>query len=92
MLIFTKFVNDIVPTISIRKEKVSDIEIDQFEKITKRMEEMAREIHSKDFAWKEERRQFEQKRIEEAIENSKKIQELKEEIKQERLKLEQKGK
>ena len=92
MLILTKFVNDVVPTISISKEKVSDIEIEQFEKITKRMEEMAREIHSKDFAWKEERRQFEQKRIEEAIENSKKMQELKEEIKQERLKLEQMSK
>ena len=56
------------------------------------MEEMAKEIHKKDFAWKEERRQFEQRRIEEAIENSKKMQELKEEIKKERLKLEQKNK
>ena len=92
MLIFTKFVNDVVPTISIHKEKVSDIEIEQFERITKRMEEMAKEIHKKDFAWKEERRQFEQRRIEEAIENSKKMQELKEEIRKERLQFEQKNK
>ena len=75
-LTFRKFIDDSVPEISISEEKVNDINVENFTELTRKLEEMAKEMKLKDEKWKEERRQFETQRIIEAEEQKKKIEEL----------------
>ena len=84
----THFVNNVVPTVNIRKENVSELRLQDFDKITRDLETVANEMQLKDMAWKEERRQYEEERIKKATEDQKKCQELKEEIQKEKEKLE----
>jgi hypothetical protein len=69
-----------VPTIIIKKESVSDIQDEDFDKISSEIEKMSRNIQEKDEAWKNERRRYEEQRMKEEIENQRKIKELCEEI------------
>ena len=75
-LTFRKFIDDSVPEISISEEKVNDINVENFTELTRKLEEMAKEMKLKDEKWKEERRQFETQRIIEAEEQKKKMEEL----------------
>ena len=68
--------SQIVPLVSIQKDTVSDLKIEDFDEITQKIETMAKEILEKDEAWKEEKRQLELKRNEEAAEHQKNIDEL----------------
>ena len=84
----THFVNNVVPTVNIRKENVSELRIQDFDKITRDLETIAKEMQLKDMAWKEERRLYEEERMKKANEDQKKRQELKEELQKEKDKLE----
>ena len=75
-LTFRKFIDDVVPEISISEEKVEDINVEKFTEMTRKLEKMATEMKLKDETWKEERRQFEKKRIKDAKEHKKKMEEL----------------
>ena len=75
-----KFVKQIVPVILIKKETVSDVNTEIFDKVNKRLKEKREEIQRKDDAWKEERRQFELRRIEEAEKYNQKIDALEKKI------------
>ena len=66
----------VVPIISIKVENVADININKFDDMTKELEKIAEETRLKDEAWKEERRKLELQRMEEAIENKQKIENL----------------
>ena len=70
------FIDNIVPTISINKETVSEINIEQFDEMTKRMEKLEKEILLKDEAIKEERRKFEYERMRDNARNEQMIMEL----------------
>ena len=72
------FIDNVVPALVINKENVSDVRIEKFKEMTNKMEKMAREIKLKDERWKEERRLFEQKRIQDATESKLKIEALQE--------------
>jgi len=61
-----QFVHEKIPDVQITSEKVSDVKIDEFEELNKKMEEMAQEMLEKDKKWKEERRKFEEQRAEAA--------------------------
>ena len=65
------FLHTVVPTISIKGENVADINTDQFDDMTKELKRLAEETRLKDEAWREERRQLEFRRMEEAAENKK---------------------
>ena len=84
----TYFVNNVVPTVNIKKENVSELRLQDFDKITRDLETVAKEMQLKDMAWKEERRQYEEERMKKAAEDQKKSQELKEEMQKEKEKLE----
>ena len=84
----THFVNNVVPTVNIKKENVSELRLQDFDKITRDLETVAKKMQLKDMAWKEERRQYEEERIKKATEDQKKCQELEEEIQKEKEKLE----
>ena len=75
-LTFRKFIDDVVPEIFISEEKVEDINVEKFTEMTRKLEKMATEMKLKDETWKEERRQFEKKRIKDAEEHKKKTEEL----------------
>ena len=49
------FIDNIVPTISIKKETVSDINVERFDEMAKQVESMQRELKLRDEVWKEER-------------------------------------
>ena len=70
--------NQIVPLVSIQKDTVSDLKIEDFDEITQKIETMAKEILEKDEAWKEEKKKLEQQRIDEKAELNQKIKELEE--------------
>ena len=72
------FIDNVVPALVINKENVSDVRIEKFKEMTNKMEKMAREIKLKDERWKEERRLFEQKRIQDATESKLEIEALQE--------------
>ena len=84
----TQFVDNVVPTVNIKKENVSELRIQDFDKITRDLETIAKEMQLKDMAWKEERRLYEEERMKKATEDQKKRQELKEELQKEKDKLE----
>ena len=69
---------EIIPSVSIQKDTVSDLKIEDFEEINQKIETMAKEILEKDEAWKEEKKKLEQQRIDEAAEFNQKIKELEE--------------
>ena len=70
--------NQIVPLVSIQKDTVSDLKIEDFDEITQKIETMAKEILEKDEAWKEEKKKLEQQKIDEAAKLNQKIKELEE--------------
>ena len=70
--------NQIVPLVSIQKDTVSDLKIEDFDEITQKIETMAKEILEKDEAWKEEKKKLEQQRIDDAAKFNQKIKELEE--------------
>ena len=76
----TNFVNDVVPTVCIKKENVSDIQDEDFEKMTSEIEAISKSIMEKDETWKKERCFYEEQRMKEEIENQRKLRELQEEI------------
>jgi len=76
----TNFVNNIVPTVSIKKENVSDVRDEDFDKINSEIEAMSRNIAEKDEAWKEERRLYEEERMKEGKENQRKLKKIREKI------------
>ena len=84
----THFVNNVVPTVNIKKENVSELRLQDFDKITRDLETVAKEMQLKDLAWKEERRLYEEERMKKATEAQIKCQELKEEIQKEKEELE----
>jgi hypothetical protein len=84
----TEFVNKVVPTVNIKKESVKEIKLQEFDKVTRDLETLAKEIQEKDLAWKEERRLYEEERMKKATEAQIKCQELKAEIQKEKEKLE----
>ena len=69
----TKFVHEIVPTISIQQEKVFDIKVDEFDTIRKQLEELASKIQKIDEEKKEERQYYEQRRVEKATKSKEKL-------------------
>ena len=79
----THFVNNVVPTVIIRKESVKELRLQDFNKITRDLETVAKEMQQKDSAWKEERHLYEEERMKKATEDQIKYQELKEEIQKE---------
>ena len=48
------FIYNVVPTIVIKKENVSEIRVDDFDKVTHEIEEMARKMQDNDDTWREE--------------------------------------
>ena len=84
----THFVNNVVPKVIIRKENVNELRLQDFNKITRDLETVAKEMQQKDLAWKEERRLYEEERMKKATETQVKCQELKKEIEKEKEKLE----
>ena len=84
----TYFVNNVVPTVYLKKENVNEIRIQDFSDMTRELERGAKEMQLKDMAWKEERRQYEELRMKESIDHQKKSQELQEEIQKEKEKIE----
>ena len=84
----TQFVNNVVPTVNIKKENVNEVRHKDFDKVTRDLETVAKEMQQKDLAWKEERRLYEEERMKKATEAQIKCQELKEEIQKEKEKLE----
>ena len=70
------FIQNVVPTISIKSENVADINVEKFEEMTFHLEKLAKELQSRDEAWKEEKRKLELKRNEEAAKHQKQIDEL----------------
>ena len=71
-LTFRNFIDDVVPGILISEEKVEDVNVEKFTEMTRKLEKMASEMKLKDETWKEERLQFEKKRIKDADEHKKK--------------------
>ena len=69
---------EIIPSVSIQKDTVSDIRIEDFDEITQKIETMAKEILEKDEAWKEEKKKLEQQRIDEKAKLNQKIKDLEE--------------
>ena len=84
----THFVNNVVPTVNIKKENVNELRFQDFNEITRELETLAREMQIKDAAWKEERRLYEEQRMKKATEDKRKCQEFEEEIRKENEKLE----
>ena len=82
------FVNYVVPTVIIKEENVSELRLQDFNKITRDLETVAKEMQLKDMAWKEERRLYEEERKKKATEDQRKRQELMEELQKEKEKLE----
>jgi len=82
------FVNNLVPTVSIKSENLRDIPVEDFDMITSKMEAMSRNVEEKDKAWKEERRLHEEKRMKEDVESRRKQKELIEKIQNEKEKSE----
>lgn len=78
------FVNYVVPTVIIKKENVSELRLQDFNKITRDLETVAKEMQLKDMAWKEERRLYEEERKKKATEDQRKRQELMEELQKEK--------
>ena len=74
------FIYNVVPTIVIKKENVSEIRVDDFDKVTREIEEMARKMQDNDDTWREERRQFEEYRMKEANVNQRKRNDLEKQI------------
>merc|ERR1739838_579880 len=72
------FIDNVVPALTITKENVSEVKIEKFKEMTNKLEEMATEIKLKDERWKEERRRFGQKRIQDAAESKAKLEALEE--------------
>ena len=74
------FIYNVVPTIVIKKENVSEIRVDDFDKVTREIEEMARKMQNNDDKWREERRQYEEVRMKEANVNQRKRNDLEKQI------------
>ena len=84
----TQFVNNVVPRVNIKQENVNEVRLQDFDKVTRDLETVAKEMQLKDLAWKEERRLYEEERIRKATETQIKCQELKKEIQKEKEELE----
>ena len=84
----THFVNNVVPTVKIKKENVNELKLQDFDKITCDLETAAKEMQLKDLAWKEERRLYEEERMKKATEDQIKYQELEEKIQKKKEELE----
>ena len=79
------FVQRVVPTVDIKKNNVSDIQDEDFEKITSEIETISRIIEEKDEAWKEERCKYEEERIMKETQFQKTYKEVQEELQKEKL-------
>jgi len=84
----TEFVNKVVPTVNIKKQSVNEMKLQDFDKVTRDLETVAKEMQLKDLAWKEERRLYEEERMKKATEAQIKCQELRKEIQKEKEELE----
>ena len=89
-LTLKSFVANVVPSVIIKKENVSDLPVKDFDKITSEIETMSRIMEEKDEAWKEERRLYEEQRMKEEIENQRKEKELLNEIEEMKAEIEAK--
>ena len=79
------FVQRVVPTVDIKKNNVSDIQDEDFEKITSEIEAISRIIEEKDEAWKKERRKYEEERMMKETQFQKRYKEVQEELQKEKL-------
>ena len=87
-LTLNEFVNKVVPTVNIKKQSVNEMKLQDFDKVTRDLETLAKEMQEKDLAWKEERHQYEEEKMKKATEDQIKRQELKEKMEKEKEKLE----
>ena len=67
------FIDNIVPIISIKKETISDLNVEKFDEIAERRDEMKKEMLLKNEAIKEERRQLEYQRLKDNARNEQNI-------------------